>query len=185
MQYATLQGEKTVADLVNRLYQLPNASQLSTTLTQNPAATKALVAQAADALQRANPALTDLSKIPPNMVIVVPPVSGLNPTAAALVAGTPVETRIANIRTAVTASLTTLNASATSQLNQLTALQTALDTDPDWKALIAAFPDAKNALAATHAATDQRIAGLKSMLDMQSQVKTQLEADLKELEPVG
>ncbi len=181
MRYATVQGERTFADLVNRLYQLPSARKLSTALTRSPEETKALIKKAEESLRAANPVLADLAKIPPSRVIVVPPVEGLNHTSAALAPGVTVQAALTEIRQAVTSDLTTLNGSATRQIDELTAFQKTLATDKDWKKLIDGFPDLQAALPAIHTQIDQRITGLKKMLDVQAHVKKLLDGDLKSL----
>ena len=184
MRYATFQGEKAVADLVNRLYQLPNASKLNTALTHSPDETRALVKKAEDALRSANPALADLSRTPANTVIVVPPVDGLNHTGAVITPGAAPQATISDLRNAVTGDLTLLQVSATAQMTELTDLQNALDKDADWQKVIGEFKELKDSLPAIRAQTDQRVAGLKKMLELQTSIKQQLEEDLKGLAQV-
>ena len=60
MRFAIFRGEKSVADLANRLFRLQGKG--------SQAATR----QAADALLKANPQLSDLSKVPPGSLIAIP-----------------------------------------------------------------------------------------------------------------
>src|SRR5437016_2248130 len=83
MYVATLQGERTMADLINRLYLVPQGSQFSRLLHLKPREAEDLARRAETALRQANPALADLDKLPPGTVIVVPDVEGLQRTAAA------------------------------------------------------------------------------------------------------
>lgn len=60
MSFAIFNGEKNVADLAARLFQLRGT------------ASKTAIKQASDALLRANPQLKDIGKLPVGSVIVVP-----------------------------------------------------------------------------------------------------------------
>ena len=60
MRFAIYKGEKSVADLANRLFRLHGRGSQATTK------------QAADALLKANPQLSDISKLSPGALIAVP-----------------------------------------------------------------------------------------------------------------
>ncbi len=61
MSFAIFKGEKSIKDLVSRLFNLPEKS------------TKSATDQAAAALLKANPQLKDISKVPVGSVISIPP----------------------------------------------------------------------------------------------------------------
>jgi hypothetical protein len=78
MKIAILQGDRTLADLADRLYQAPEGGLLSRPLPKS--SREALVHKAEAALRRANPTLANLAALPPGAVIAVPDVEGLKHT---------------------------------------------------------------------------------------------------------
>jgi hypothetical protein len=87
MHFSSLKGERTVADLVNRLYQVPEAARLGKLRTLEPGKTEDLARRAEAALRQANPQLAQLDKLPPGTAIIVPDVAGLGRTAGVQPAG--------------------------------------------------------------------------------------------------
>jgi hypothetical protein len=97
MNIATLQGERTLTDLVGRLYQVPDGGLLSWLLCQSTRETEALVKKAEDALRRANPILVNLGALPPGTVIVVPEVEGLKHTRDVRAVRSPADSLLAGL----------------------------------------------------------------------------------------
>lgn len=182
MQYATLRGEKTIGELVNRLYQLPEGNKLGTAAAQSPDQVKALIKKAEDELRVANPALANIDKIPPGLVLIVPPVRGLNTGAGALKLATAGNT-IEEIKASFAADLATLNDSAQREKNDALNFVKTLDADPDWKPLqkLNAFEGVKTA-ARTEA--EQRGKNMDAMLGLIKQISTQIDKDMKDIDQV-
>jgi hypothetical protein len=178
MRYATLRGEKSVGELVNRLYQLPKGNKLSTAATQSSEEVKALIKTAEAALQRANPGLLALDKVPPGLVLIVPPVHGLNPAPGALPAGAAAQDAVAEIKQAILGDLKTLDSSAQSELIDLNAFLQGLKNDADWKPLqrINNFETVKTA---ARTEGEQRGKNLDTLRAMVKQIAKQLDNDLK------
>jgi hypothetical protein len=177
MRYATLRGEKSVGELVNRLYQL-SETKLSTAATKSPAEIKTLIKTAEEGLRRANPELANLDKTVSGLVVIVPPVDGLKPTPAALPMDTPAEDTLAEIREDVADDLKTLDASANQEMSGLRALAKALKSDPDWKPL-QQFSNFEAVKADIRADIEERLKDLDEMrASLKRILKQQLEDDL-------
>jgi hypothetical protein len=144
VRFAILKGDKSIDDLTSRLFDLrANATRMR--------------AQASDALKRANPSLSDLEKLPPGSVVVVPDQPG---AAKAGETFSPTNLANMNVPQAVTdqvasfkGGLETVAKSATEQANATLALlkdrtvAAAAANDPDLvKQLSAVSDNAKTAL---------------------------------------
>lgn len=128
MRISTLKDEKSVPDLVARLFEI-----------KGPDA-EARAEQAAAALLEANPHLADLKTAPPGVPIIVPEVEGIKQAEEVHPAATALKNRFDEIRPALGKALKALDASATSRATEaknnlralkLARLKTLAKNDPE------------------------------------------------------
>jgi hypothetical protein len=143
MKFAIFQGEKTIAELVARLF--PGSSRA-------PAKRK----QATDALLSANPHLSDLSQVAPGTKVVVPETAmPYDPAEVTTVTPSEPATRnsvvlfhhLDSLKTSVpaAASATVANANATLTLLQRAEVQQAATKDPKLAQQVASITQRTNA----------------------------------------
>jgi hypothetical protein len=180
MRVTIYQGEKTVTDLVTRLFQVPQASRLSRLLSLSSGETQALVQKAEAALRQANPALSDLEHLPPGTVLVIPTVEGLQPTADVVRLNAAERARLKALGQNLQDAWHALDANLRKQVEQARAAVQALASDAVTPLL--RFPQFKANLEAMRQDAKASLAAAEQLLAIQGTVGNQLVKDIVDLE---
>ena len=170
MRVAVYQGEASITDLVTRLYQVPQSGKLSRLLTLTSGKAEALVKKAAAALLQANPSLRNLAAVPPEAVLVVPAVEGLQQTAAVAPLNAGDQAYLRSAAKDVDAAQKSLAAALADRVKQVQATLDTLQSDavkPLAKYLNPADLDAMKAAAATELRDLQQLAKYQAQLGPQ------------------
>ena len=143
MRFAIFKGEKSIKDLVSRLFNIKGTDTVAAT------------AQAANSLVRANPQLADLDKVPVGSKIVIPdtplpvnPIEVKTPVAVGInLRTTEIAVNLENVKTSLpnAVSTTVARANATLALVNRPEVQAAATSDPELAALLNKISQQANA----------------------------------------
>ncbi len=166
MSFAIYKGEKNVAELATRLFQLRGSGSKTT------------VKQASDALLKANPQLKDISQVPIGSVIVVPPDApalqpGQSPAPANLVRAFAAQ-RTQQLLASLDSRLADIESRATDATNAILALTRTKEI----RSAAAEDANLKGNLAAIVKSSETRLKDLKSVQDSRTKAIAELRKGL-------
>jgi len=168
MRFATYKGERSLSDLVGRLFEIKGPR------------TEALAKEAEAALLRANPHLRDLKKLPEGTVILVPEVPDVKPTDEARHIAASAGELLEEVRQGLKKARATLAASATRHGEQARRTLRLLKSR-QVTTLAAKTPAVRARLPQIAEAANARLKEAEALKKFQEQALPQLDKDLADL----